>query len=262
MKDTLLRWFHKWGSPKWFYDLSGRWMPWLAGLSLICLLVGSIWALAFAPMDYQQGNSFRIIYLHVPAAILAQSAYMLLAILGVITLVWRMKMTEILATACAPIGASMTFLALVTGSLWGVPTWGTWWIWDARLTSMLVLLFLYLGIMALQDAIRDPSSAARASAILAIVGVINIPIIKYSVEWWYTLHQPATFKLTEKPAMPMEMWLPLLMMLIGFYAFFAWSLLLRARHQVLIREQKTRWVTQLLDAKPATKSDPSESAKS
>lgn len=235
-------WFHKWGSPKWFYEMSGRWVFWLALVAAVLLPVGLVWGLAFAPPDYQQGNSFRIIYIHVPTAILAQSCYLLLAVAGVIGLVWKMKLADVALQQAAPIGAWMTFLALLTGAIWGKPTWNSWWVWDARLTSMLILLFLYFGVIALGQAISNRDSAAKACAVLAVVGVVNIPIIKYSVEWWNTLHQPATFKLTERPAMPPEMWLPLLVMVIGFYCFFAAVLLLRMRLEVLRREARSSWV--------------------
>lgn len=239
--------FHKLGSPKWFYDISGRWLPWFAIASVLLLVVGTIWGLVFAPQDYQQGNSFRIIYIHVPAAFLAQSIYVTLAICGVVGLVWRMKLADVALQCAAPIGAWMTFIALITGAIWGKPTWGTYWVWDARLTSMLILLFLYFGIIALGQAISNRDTAAKAVAVLAIVGVVNIPIIKYSVDWWNTLHQPATFKITEKPAMPMEMWLPLLLMVLGFYALFTVCLLMRMRVEVLRREGRTRWAREALE---------------
>ena len=239
--------FHKLGSPKWFYEISGKWLPWFAVLSAILLILGTVWALAFAPADYQQGNSFRIIYIHVPAALLAQSCFIMMAMSGAIGLIWKMKIADVFVKAAAPIGASFTFLALLTGAVWGKPTWGTWWIWDARLTSMLILLFLYFGVMALQSSIEDATTAAKASAILALVGMVNIPIIKYSVDWWNTLHQPATFTLTEKPAMPAEMWVPLLVMVVGYYCFFTTVILLRARNEILERERRTNWVKKLLE---------------
>jgi len=152
----------------------------------------------------------------------------------------------VMAKCCAPIGASFTFLALVTGAVWGKPTWGAWWVWDARLTSMLVLLFLYLGVVALQSAFTDRNQAARASALLSLVGLVNIPIIKYSVEWWNTLHQPASLTLTEAPAMPAEMWVPLLIMVAGFYCFFTVVLLMRARVELLDRERRTGWVKDII----------------
>ena len=234
-------WFHKLGSPKWFYEISGRWLPWLSVSAALLIVVGLVMGLAFAPPDYQQGNSFRIIYIHVPAAFLAQSTYISLAVAGIVGLVWKMKVADVALQQAAPIGAWMTVIALITGAIWGKPTWGAWWVWDARLTAMLILLFLYFGIIALGHAITNRDSAAKACAILAIVGVVNIPIIKYSVDWWNPLHQPATFTITEKPAMPMEMWLPLLIMTIGFYCFFAAVLLVRMRTEVLRRESRTRW---------------------
>ena len=244
---TFTRWFHRMASPRWFYQFAQRWQPRFGWSSLLLLLVGAVWGLAFAPPDYLQGNSFRIIYIHVPAAILAQSGYLLMALAGGIGLIWRIKLAEMVAKSCAPIGASFTFLALVTGAIWGKPTWGTWWVWDARITSMLILLFLYCGVIALQSAIDNATTAARAAAILALVGVVNIPIIKYSVEWWHSLHQPATFRLTEKPAMPMEMWLPLLVMVVGYYLFFAAALLQRTRCELVERERKSRWVKELVE---------------
>ncbi len=249
MFDKFVAWFHRMGSPKWFYEITGRWIPWFGAAAVIFLLVGTVWGLAFAPQDYQQGNSFRIIYIHVPAAILAQSIFFAMAIAGGIGLIWKMKVADMVAKSCAPIGATMTFVALFTGAVWGKPTWGAWWVWDARLTSMLILLFLYFGVIALQSAFDSKQSAARASAILSLVGVVNIPIIKYSVEWWNTLHQPATFTLTEKPAMPVEMWLPLLVMVIGFYCFFATVLMMRTRNEILEREKRTQWVQGLLSKK-------------
>lgn len=241
----MLQWFYQWGSPKWFYERTMQLSPWLAALSILLLLTSMIWGLVFAPPDYLQGHSFRIIYVHVPAAVLAQFIYVLIAGLGFISLVWKVKLADYLAKAAAPIGASFTVLALVSGAIWGKPTWGTWWVWDARLTSMLILLFLYLGILALHSAMENSTKAAKAAALLAIVGVLNIPIIKFSVEWWYTLHQPATFKLTEKPAMPIEMWLPLLISLIAFYVFFAWIWFMRAQYEILQAERRTAWVKTL-----------------
>ncbi|MAC99419.1 MULTISPECIES: heme ABC transporter permease [Pseudomonas] len=240
--------FHKLGSPKWFYEISGKLLPWVTAFSLLALVIGIVWGLVFAPEDYQQGNSFRIIYIHVPAAILAQSCYMMLAVAGVVGLVWRMKLADVALQCAAPIGAWMTLVALFTGSIWGKPTWGTYWEWDARLTSMLILLFLYFGIIALRMAISNRDTAAKATAVMAIVGVINIPIIKYSVDWWNTLHQPATFTITEKPAMPPEMWLPLLVMVLAFYGLFTLNLLMRMRLEVLRREHKTRWARAALES--------------
>lgn len=244
----MWQFFHKLGSPKWFYGIATRLMPWLLVIGTALLMAGIVWGLAFAPKDYLQGDSYRIIFIHVPTAFLAQSAYIMMAVAAVVTLVWRMKLADVFVKAVAPVGLVITFLSLFTGAVWGKPTWGTWWIWDARLTSMLILLFLYGGVIALDRAINDEKSAARAVAVLVLVGVVNIPIIKYSVEWWNTLHQPATFKLTEKPSMPAEMWVPLLLAVLGMYLIFGWLACVRMQTEILAREQKTRWVKDLVMA--------------
>ena len=239
-------WFHKLGSPKWFYEISSRWLPWLALAAAVLLAVGLVWGLAFAPPDYQQGNSFRIIYIHVPAAFLAQSIYVMLAVAGLVGLVWKMKLADVALQQAAPFGAWMTFIALLTGAIWGKPTWGTYWVWDARLTSMLIMLFLYLGVMALINAIPDPRQAGRAAGLLSVVGVINVVIVKYSVEWWQSLHQGSTIKLTGGSSMPPEMLTPLLISMLGIYLLFAVSVLWRARAELLWRERKSAWVKELL----------------
>lgn len=239
---VLGRFWYRLGSPRHFYALAGAWIPWLAAAALLLLGTGIVWGLLFAPPDYQQGHSFRIIYVHVPAASLALSAYIAMAAVGVVVLVWRMKMAEIMLQAMAVPGAVLCALALFSGALWGKPTWGTYWFWDARITSMLVLLFLYLGVIALGSAIASPVLAARATSVLAIVGAVNIPIIKYSVEWWNTLHQSATFKLTEKPAMAPEMYQPLIFSLLGLYVLFALVVMLRVRNAILLRESDAQWV--------------------
>ncbi|MFZ5723936.1 MAG: heme ABC transporter permease [Pseudomonadota bacterium] len=250
MWQYLERLWHRLGSPRHFYELSGQWLPWIAVPAVLLCVAGLVWGLLFAPPDYQQGHSFRIFYLHVPAASLALSGYFAMAVAGVVVLVWRMKMAEIVLQAIAVPGAAMCALALFSGSLWGKPTWGTFWFWDARITSMLVLLFLYLGVIALGSAISSPVLAARATAVLAIVGAVNIPIIKYSVEWWNTLHQPATFRLTEKPAMAPEMYQPLIVCLLGFYLLFALVTILRVRNAILEREAGARWVRELAAGTP------------
>lgn len=247
MWQWLKRLYHRMGSPKWFYEISGRWIPWLVALSIVGAIAGLTLGLAFAPADYQQGNSFRIVYIHVPAAILAQSAYMMMAVAGAVYLIWKMKMAAWVAKVLAPIGASFCLIALFTGAIWGKPTWGTWWVWDARLTSMLLLLFLYFGVMAIHQAMDSTESGFKAAAILALVGVVNIPIIKYSVEWWNTLHQPATITLTDKPTMAMEMFIPLLIMILTTYVFFTLLVIWRARNEVLWYERKSRWVKEILE---------------
>ncbi len=240
--------WHRLGSPKWFYGMSGPWFASFAAAALVLLAVGMVWGLAFAPPDYQQGDSFRIIYVHVPAALLAQSVYVVLGIAGLVLLVWRIKMADMVLETLVPFGLWMTALALFSGAVWGRPTWGTWWEFDGRTTSTLVLLFLYFGLYALRQAIPRAETAGRACALLAVVGTVNIPIIKYSVEWWTTLHQGATFKLTEAPAMPPEMWAPLLVNVLGAYCLFAANLIAGLRNAILRRERGAQWVRERVAA--------------
>ena len=248
MFETIKRLYHKFGSPRYFYDLTSKMLPWLVAATVLLLIPGLIYGLGFAPPEKYQGNSYRVIYIHVPAASIAMAGYFAMAVAGVIVLVWRMKMAEMVAKSIAPIGASFAFICLVTGSIWGKPTWGTWWVWDARLTSMLILLFLYIGVIALNAAIENAQSAARATAVLSIVGAVNLPIIKYSVEWWNTLHQPATLKLTEKPSMHPDMLWPLLIMIVSTYLFFALVVILRTRNEILWHERKRQWVRKILES--------------
>jgi heme exporter protein C len=236
---------HKLGSPRWFYRITTPWLPWLALLTAGLLLTGAVWGLAFAPADFRQGNSYRIIFIHVPTAFVSLAGYYLMATAGAFSLIWKIKLADMALRAAAGIGAAMTFCALVTGSIWGRPTWGTWWVWDARITSMLVLLFLYLGVLALYEAFENRDTSARACAVLSLVGTVNIPIIYKSVDWWYSLHQPATIKLTGAPSMHPDMFLPLVLMILGFYALYALVLVLRLRAEVIEREQKSRWVEEL-----------------
>jgi heme exporter protein C len=244
----FMRWFHQLGSPPYFYRFAGKLIPWLGGLCLVLMVVGLYLGLIVAPTDYQQGESYRIIYIHVPSAWMSLFIYMVMAVCGAIALIWRMKLAEVVAISSAPVGASFTFLALVTGSLWGKPMWGTWWVWDARLTSELLLLFLYLGVIALYSAIEDKRQAARAASILAIVGVVNIPIIHYSVEWWNTLHQGPTVTKFDAPSIDMRMLVPLLIMAVAFKLFYATNMLMRARCELLSRERNSRWVAELAEA--------------
>ena len=238
--------FHKLGSPRWFYRIGGLWLPWLAGLAGCLLLLGAVWGLAFAPQDFKQGNSYRIIYVHVPSAFIALAGYYVMAMAGAISLIWKMKLADIALKCAAPIGAAMTVLALISGAVWGKPTWGTWWIWDARNTSMLVLLFLYLGIYALYNSFEREEQAAKICAVLALVGTVNIPIIYKSVDWWFTLHQPATLKITEASSMHVSMWQPLVVMILGFYLLYAALLIERVRVEILCRERRTRWVQDIV----------------
>ncbi|MCP4390135.1 MAG: heme ABC transporter permease, partial [Gammaproteobacteria bacterium] len=201
--------------------------------------------LILAPTDYQQGESYRIIFVHVPAAWMSLFIYVVMAFCGIVIIVWRMKLAEVVLISSAPIGASFTFLALVTGSLWGKPMWGTYWVWDARLTSELILLFLYLGVIGLHNAIEDKRVAARAVAILALVGVVNIPIIHYSVEWWHSLHQGASLSKFDKPSMPPSMYVPILIMALAFQFYYALALFHKCRAELLQRERNSKWVEEL-----------------
>jgi heme exporter protein C len=241
----MFLWFHKLGSPPHFYRIAGKWIPWLTGIFLLLLGAGLYGGLILAPPDYQQGESYRIIFVHVPSAWMSLFIYVVMAVCGAIIIVWRMKLAEVVLISSAPIGASFTFLALVTGSLWGKPMWGTYWVWDARLTSELILLFLYLGVIGLHNAIDDKRTAARAVAILALVGVVNIPIIHYSVEWWHSLHQGPTVTKFDKPSIHWSMLLPLLLMALAFQFYYGLALFHRCRAELLRRERNSKWVEEL-----------------
>ena len=210
------------------------------------LTLGWIWGLLFAPQDAVQGNSYRIIFLHVPSVIFAELIYFFMAICALMHLVWRVKLAAYLIKAAAPIGAMITFLGLLSGSIWGIPTWGTWWQWDARITSTLILFIMYLGILTLHGSFSNKEKADRLMSILVVIGVINIPIIKKSVDWWQTLHQPSTFKLTSAPSMSPEMYQPLLICVIGFYLVFAFILTLNLRNEILERESSKKWVKEVI----------------
>ncbi len=236
---------HQFSSPRYFYRMSGKLTPWTMGLFLALAAAGMYIGFMLAPTHSEQGESYRIIFIHVPSASNSLMVYGFMAGAGLIFLVWRIKLADVIAAASAPIGASFTLLALVTGAIWGKPTWGTWWQWDARLTSELILLFLYLGYMALRAAIDDQQNAARASAVLALVGVVNIPIIKFSVEWWNTLHQGATISKLSNPSIETTMLTALLLMMAAFVMLFATTALVHARSQVLRNELRSTWVKTL-----------------
>ncbi|MDF3055772.1 MAG: heme transporter permease [Gammaproteobacteria bacterium] len=241
------QWFYRLGSPKWFYELSQTYVPWLSMIVFTMLTVGIIWALGFVPLDAKQGNSFRIIYIHVPSAFLSMSGYLVMASFAAVSLIWKVKLASWMLKCAAPIGASMTVIALFSGSVWGKPTWGTYWVWDARTTFYLILLFIYLSIIALQSAYEQKDVADKICSILALVGTVNVPIIYWSVEWWYTLHQPATLKLTSESTIHSSMLYPLLLMIVTFYLMYALLLTLLVRNEILQRESKKEWVRDLLD---------------
>jgi heme exporter protein C len=235
-------WFYRLASPPYVYRTAAALTPWFMTVALIAIVCGLIGGLGVAPPDYQQGDAFRIIYVHVPSAYMSLFCYTAMALAGAIGLIWRIKMSFALAAATAPVGASFTALALVTGSLWGRPMWGTYWAWDPRLTSELILLFLYAGVMSLRAAFEDPARGDRAAALLSVVGVVNVPIIHYSVQWWNSLHQGATIAKIGKPSMPGSMLWPLLTMLLGFMCFYGAVVCMRLRGEVLNRERQSAWV--------------------
>jgi heme exporter protein C len=239
-------WFHKLASPPHAYRIAGGLTPWFGWPAFVLMAVGLFGGLVLAPADYQQGDAFRIVYVHAPSAWLSMFVYGTMAAAAAIGLIWRIKLAHAVAAASAPIGASFTVLALATGSIWGKPMWGTWWVWDARLTSELLLLFLYAGVIALRGSIDDRDRADRASALLAVVGVVNLPIIHYSVNWWNTLHQASTLTKLGKPSMAGDMLWPLLTMLLGFTLYFGAVLLVRLRGEILLRERDASWLRTVL----------------
>ncbi len=243
--NKFMLFIHKTGSPPWFYNFTGKLLPWIWAVFFILVTSGLYLALVKAPPDYLQGESARIMYIHVPSAYMSMMIYALMGIMGFIGLVWHVRMAEILMISSAPVGAIFTALALITGSLWGRPTWGTYWVWDARLTSELVLLFLYLGVIGLYSAYDEPRKAARAAALLALVGIVNLPIIHFSVTWWNTLHQPPS--LTGKgSAIHPSMLIPLLVMVVAWKFFYIANLLTRARNRLIEQDQRKRWVQAVL----------------
>jgi heme exporter protein C len=238
----------RYAAPQSFYPLAGKMIPWFAALALLLTAIGLYIGLLVAPTDHQQGEAYRIIFVHVPAAWMSMIIYLAMAFWAAIGLIFNTRLASMLALALAPTGACMTFLALWTGALWGKPTWGTWWVWDARLTSELILLFLYIGFMSLHAAIDDERRADRAAGLLALVGVVNVPIIYFSVKWWNTLHQGASVSLTKAPSMATTMLWGMLIMALAFWMYSIAVALARARIIILEREHGTRWARQLLGA--------------
>jgi len=239
-------WFYKLASPPYVYGVAAAFAPWLLGLAAIALGYGLIAGLAIAPLDYQQGDAFRMIYVHVPSAVLSLTVYSVMAAASAVALIWRIKVGHAVAAASAPIGASFTLAALVTGSLWGRPMWGTYWAWDPRLTSELILLFLYVGVMSLRAAFEDAARGDRAAALLAIVGVVNVPIVHFSVVWWNSLHQGATVVRLGAPQMEVSMLWPLLAMWLGFMLFYGAVLCTRLQGELLNRERQAAWVREAI----------------
>lgn len=241
--------FHRLGSPLSFFGFAQALIPWLWTLTLIALGIGLYQALYVVPADYQQGDSYRILFIHVPAAWQAMATYVVMAALAVIALIWRIRIAEIMAMVAAPIGAGFTLICLITGAIWGKPMWGTWWAWDARLTSMLILLFIYLGIMGLYAAFDDRRKGARIASILILAGLVNIPIIHFSVEWWTTLHQGSTINLFGESTMDSSMLPPLIWMTFAVKLMFGALLLQRARNELLEQDRRKQWITEALGKK-------------
>lgn len=223
---------HRFANPTRFLRIAAAVQPWVVAVTAVLFAAGLYMALFTAPADYQQGESVRIMYVHVPAAWMGMFCYVALAVASAVALIWKHPLADVAGKATAPTGAAFTFLALATGSLWGKPMWGTWWVWDARLTSMLILLFLYFGYMALQGAFDDRARGAKASAILALVGAVNVPIIKFSVDWWNTLHQPASVIKMGGPSIHPSMLWPLLLLALAYKGYYIWVLLVRMRQEL------------------------------
>jgi heme exporter protein C len=239
-------WFHRLGSPPYVYRLAGRLTPWFAWSAALLIIAGLFGGLVLAPPDYQQGDGFRIIYVHAPTAWLSLMVYTWMGVAAAVGLIWRIKVAHAVAAACAPVGASFTAVALATGSLFGKPMWGTWWVWTPRLTSELLLLFLYMGYMGLRASFDDTQRADRASAVLAVVGIVNVPIVHYSVVWWNDLHQASSITLTGKDTIATSMLVPLLVSLLGFSLYFGAVLLVRLRGEILRRERAAAWIREAL----------------
>jgi heme exporter protein C len=237
-------WFHKLSSPPYAYRTAARLRPWFLWPAIALMLIAGYGALVIVPPDYQQKDAFRIIYVHAPAAILSLMVYTSMAIAAAVGVIWRIKLAHAVAASCAPVGAWFTVITLTTGSIYGKPMWGTWWEWDPRLTSELILLFLYLGYMALRASFDDTQRADRASAILAIVGVVNVPIVKYSVVWWNSLHQGPSISKFAKPSIDSSMLWPLLLMLLAFVLYFLAVLCDRVRAEILKRERDASWLSE------------------
>ena len=238
-----MNWFH-YAAPQRFYPLAGKAVPWFGALAVVLGIAGLVIGLLIAPTDHQQGDAYRIIFIHVPAAWMSMVIYVAMAFWAAIGLAFNARLAFMLANALAPTGALMTFIALWSGALWGKPTWGAWWVWDARLTSELILLFLYIGVLSLHAAIEDANRADRAAGLLALVGVVNVPIIYFSVKWWNTLHQGASVSFSKAPSMATPMLLGMLVMALAFWMYSIAVALMRVRSVILERERHAQWAQQ------------------
>ena len=247
MTTSRINWFH-YAAPQRFHALAGAAVPWFSALAVVLGIAGLGVGLLVAPTDHQQGDAYRIIFIHVPAAWMSMVIYVAMAFWAAIGLAFNARLAFMLANALAPTGALMTFIALWTGALWGKPTWGAWWVWDARLTSELILLFLYVGVLSLHAAIEDPRRADRAAGLLALVGVVNVPILYFSVKWWNTLHQGASISFTKAPSMATPMLLGMLVMALALWMYCIAVVLVRVRTLIIERERHVPWAQTVLKA--------------
>lgn len=238
-----MKWFHRFGSPRWLMSFIDNWLPWFISAGLCLLIISLVWGIAFTPEDYKQGHAYRIIFIHVPTAIVSLAAYYLMAAAAAVSIIWRLKVADFAIRSIAPVGLSLSLIALITGAIWGRPTWGTYWVWqDPRLISMLVLLFLYWGVISLYDAFYTRKTGSKASSILILVGMVNIPIIYKSVDWWSSLHQTASIKINEPSTIATEMMQPLLLAIPAIYLLFFAFVMLQLRYQIAFNEKKTNWM--------------------
>lgn len=243
----MMQWLYKLGSPRHFYEMTTGFVPWLSGISLLLLVIGIVLGLGFAPPDYQMGDNYRILYIHASTALGGMGAYLMLGLMAAMHMIWNIKVADVVAKVTAPVGAAYTALGLITGALWGKPTWGTYWIWDARLTSYLILFFLFLGVMALRSAYDSENAGSKAASVLSIVGVVNLPIIYYSVYWWQTLHQVSSdLSASSTAANPPSVWIPIMFVGYAVVGLFFLAVILRARNEILYRERRAQWVQDLL----------------
>jgi heme exporter protein C len=252
MSSERINWY-KYAAPANFYPLAGKMIPWFAILTALLFIVGLYVGFFVAPTDFQQGESYRIIFIHVPAAWMGMFLYVMMAIYSGVGWAFNARLASMMATAISTTGAIFTFISLVTGSLWGRPAWGVWWVWDARLTSTLILMFLYIGFISLQSSIDDPRRADRAGAVLALVGLINVPIIYFSVQWWNSLHQGATIRIANKPTMAPSMLAAMLILLAACWMYSIAVVLMRVRCIIREREHEAPWLAEELGGRAATR---------
>lgn len=248
----MWQWLYKLGSPRHFYDMTTGFVRWLAVLTVILMGIGLVWGLLYAPPDYQMGHNYRIIYIHVPSALGMIWIYVMMALMAAMHMIWNIKVADMVAKASAVVGASFAAICLVTGAVWGKPTWGTYWIWEAKLTAALILFFIYAGIIALRSAFDSETSASKAASVLTLVGVVNLPIVYYASEWWNSLHQPGSDLNRADGANPPEIFVPALFMGFGMICLIFLIVILRTRNDILWRERRAQWVQELVQREAAS----------